>query len=215
MKSLLLTLLFITSLFIFVYIADENVLEKDIAFDTRVMAFVVAHTTPLLQKIMLMITFLGSSQFLLPVYIVLVVFFMIKKNIAYALDIAIIAISSTAVMYLLKQLFKRHRPLLPVSETTDGYSFPSGHTFTSFISCSIVAYLIWISSIKPVWKYAVIASLFLGSISIGLSRIILNVHFATDVIAAFCLGIVYILLAFWIIKKLRKKNEAHINLTGI
>ena len=215
MKSLLLTLLFITSLFIFVYIADENVLENEIAFDTRVMAFVAAHTTPLLKRIMLIITFFGSSQFLLPFYIVLVVYFIIKKNIVHALGIAIIAISSTAIMYLLKQLFKRHRPLLPVFETTDGYSFPSGHSFSSFIFFWIMAYLLWGSSIKLVWKYAAIVSLFLSSVTIGLSRIILNVHFATDVIAAFCLGIVYILLAFWVIKKLRKKNRAYDNLIEV
>ncbi len=214
-RTFLAILLFLTSLFIFIYIADENVLEKEIAFDTRVMAFVAAHTTALLKQIMLIITFFGSSQFLLPIYILLVLFFIIKKNKAYAVDIAIVAISSTAIMYLLKQLFKRHRPLLPVFETTDGYSFPSGHTFSSFIFCSILAYLIWTSSAKLVWKYVAIVSLFLSSVTIGLSRIILNVHFATDVIAAFCLGIVCILLAFWVIKKLRKKNQAYHNLIDV
>lgn len=129
------------------------------------------------------------------------------------MNIIIIAISSTAVIYLLKHLFKRHRPLFPVFETTEGCSFPSGHSFTSFIFFSIIAYLIWMSTIKWVWKYALIVTMFLSSMTIGISRIILNVHFATDVIAAFCLGIMYILLAFWGFKKLRPKNELNRNLT--
>lgn len=201
MKTLLLILLFITCLVVFIYIADENVLENEIAFDARVMAFVAAHTTPLLIRIMRIITFFGSSQFLLPAYVVLVIFFIVKKNITYALDIAFIAISSTALMYLVKQLFKRHRPLLPAFETTDGYSFPSGHSFSSFVFCSILGYLIWMLSIKRSWKFIAVFFLLSVSVAIGLSRIILNVHFATDVIAAFCLGIVYMLLAFWVIKK--------------
>lgn len=212
-KTIALTLLFLSSLFVFIYIANENVMENENAFDARVMAFVAAHTTPLFSRIMLKITFFGSAKFLLPAYIVLIAYLLLIRKSACALDIIIIAVSSTAVMYLLKHLFKRHRPLIPVFETTEGYSFPSGHSFTSFIFGSILAYLIWTSSIKWVWKYALIVSIFLSSMIIGISRIILNVHFATDVIAAFCLGIMYILLAFWELKRLHPHKELNRNST--
>jgi len=40
-------LLFIISLLVFSYIADENVLENNKVFDAKVMAYVAAHSTPL------------------------------------------------------------------------------------------------------------------------------------------------------------------------
>ena len=209
LQTLAAGILFVSSLFVFTYIADENVVENEIAFDTRVMAFVVAQATPLLTRVMLKITFFGSMQFLLPAYIVLVVYLLLKKKSFYAIYIAIVAISSTAVMYLVKQLFKRPRPLIPVFETTDGYSFPSGHSFTSFVFCSILAHILWTSSHKKNWKYFATFLLLLFSISIGVSRVILNVHFATDVIASFCLGIIWVLLSFWILNKIQRRNSGY------
>lgn len=198
------SLLFLTALVLFAYIADEIVLENNTAFDTAVMNYVRTHETPLLIKTMTVITFYGSAQFLLPAYILLIIFYLIKKNSAYAIDIAIIGISSTAVMFLLKNIFKRHRPAIPVIKNIVGYSFPSGHSLSSFIFCSVVAYLIFQSLLKKPLKYISTFLLLLISLTIGLSRIILNVHFASDVIAGFCLGLVLVLLSFSIIKKIRK-----------
>lgn len=79
-KNLAVTLLFIISLVGFIYIANENVLENEMAFDEIVMAFVAAHATPLFSRIMLKITFFGSAQFLLPAYIVLIAYLLLKKN---------------------------------------------------------------------------------------------------------------------------------------
>jgi membrane-associated phospholipid phosphatase len=205
LKAFAVGLLFIICLLVFAYIADENVLENNNSFDAKVMAFISSHRTATLIHIMQVITFFGSTQFLFPAYFILSGYLIWKKNTTYATDIIIIAISSTAVMFVLKQFFKRHRPLLPVGETLGNYSFPSGHSLSSFIFCSILAYLIWMSSIKIIWKYVAAFLLLLFSFTIGLSRIVLNLHFATDVIAGFCLGIIWVLLSFWIMKKIRKK----------
>ena len=206
LKVLAVLLLFISCLLVFAYIADENVLENNKVFDEKVIAYVAAHSTPLLVQVMQIITFFGSSYFLLPAYIVLIVFFLLKKQKAYAIDIAIIAISSTTVMFLLKEIFKRHRPLLPVGKILLSYSFPSGHSVSSFIFCSVLAYLVWMSPIKKIWKYIVALLLLLFAAVIGLSRIILNVHYATDVIAGFCFGTVWVVISFWVMRKIRNKT---------
>lgn len=209
LKVLAVLLLFISCLLVFACIADENVLENNKAFDEKVIVFVSAHSTPLLVQVMQIITFFGSAQFLLPAYIVLIVFFLWKKEKAYAIDIAIIAVSSTAVMFLLKEIFKRHRPLLPVDKTLVSYSFPSGHSVSSFIFCSVLAYLVWRSPVKKTWKYTVAFLLILFAAVIGLSRIVLNVHYATDVIAGFCFGIVWVIMSFWVMRKIRNKNPVN------
>lgn len=197
-------LLFAISLLVFAYIADENVIEKNNQFDNAVITYVQANTTPLLVQVMLVVTFFGSTQFLLPAYILLIVLLIWKNKKAIAIDISIIAISSTLVMFLLKEYFKRHRPDSALIKTIVGYSFPSGHSVSSFVFCSILAYLLWKTPISSFKKYTISLLLLLYTIAVGLSRIILLVHFATDVIAAYCFGIAWVLSSFWVIKKIRK-----------
>ncbi len=206
LQTLAVTVLFISSLLVFTYIADENVLENNNVFDNKVIAYMAAHSTPLLIRVMEIITFFGSMQFLLPVYILLIIYFLLKSNYVYATDIAIIASTSTGAMYLLKQLFKRHRPGLPLIENAVGYSFPSGHSLSSFIFCTMLAYILWMSPGKKTWKYVATFFLLIFSIAIGLSRIVLNVHYATDVIAGFCLGIIWVLVSFWLMNKIQRRN---------
>ena len=208
LKVFAVTFLFIAALVLFTYIADEIVLENNSVFDTEVMNYVHTHDTPLLIHVMMVVTFFGSSQFLLPAYILLIVFYIIKKNTAYAIDIAIIGISSTAIMFFLKSIFKRHRPPMPIVKTIVGYSFPSGHSVSSFIFCSILVYLVFQSSLTKTLKYIISFLLLLFALTIGLSRVVLNVHFASDVIAGFCLGLVLVILAFNVMRKIRKTHPA-------
>lgn len=63
LEALAVTVLFISSLFVFTYIADENVLENDGAFDSKIISYVAVHSSPLLIHIMEVITFLAQCNF--------------------------------------------------------------------------------------------------------------------------------------------------------
>src|SRR5215471_13373397 len=151
-------------------------------------------------------TFFGTIQFLIPAYAFLVAWFVSKKKYRIATDIAIVSISSSALMFALKDYFHRARPELPIIKSFSTYSFPSGHALCSFIFCSILIYLIDVSGVKGIWKWIFSLLLLLFSFIIGVSRIILRMHYPTDVIAGFCLGIVWVILCFWLLKKINYKN---------
>ena len=208
LKILAVAGLFLLSLFVFAYIADEAVLEHEDVFDNNVHAFFLAHSTPGFIQLMRDFTFLGSSYFLLPAYIVLILFFVIKKRYRYAIDISIIALSSFFLMQLLKQVFHRKRPDLPIIKGITSFSFPSGHSLSSFIFCSIVAYLVCNSAIRTIYKAMLTILLLLLAVTIGISRVVLNVHYATDVIAGFCLGVMWVILSFWIIRKINYRRTS-------
>lgn len=193
-------LIFLASVILFSYIADENILEKNYNFDTSVIAFVKVHKTPLLVNLMLIVTFFGSTKFLLPAYILIVGFFLWKHKNAIALEIGIIAGSSTLIMYLLKNYFHRHRPISVLADTLTSYSFPSGHSVSSSIFCGILSYLVWKTNISNFKKYLITFLLLLYTLAVGLSRIVLMVHFATDVIAGYCFSIAWLICSFWTIK---------------
>lgn len=49
---------------------------------------------------------------------------------------------------------------------------------------------------------------------IGISRIFLRMHYPTDVIASFCLGIVWVIISLWIFKKINRQYLVENNLSS-
>jgi undecaprenyl-diphosphatase len=198
--------IFLLALFTFSLIIHEALYEREDVFDNNAIHFFATHSSPGLIALMEKITFFGSTTFLFPAYIVLIGWYLIKKKYTYAADIAIIAISSTVMMFGLKQFFHRQRPQLPIIKGITGYSFPSGHSLSSFVFCTILIYLVWKGALHLGYKVVLTLILILCPLAIGLSRVVLNVHYATDVIGGFCLAIVWVILSFIFLRKIRKRK---------
>ena len=202
LKILLVPLLFIGALFIFAFLARTVVFKNEDLFDEDAFAFFKGYTTPVVVKVMRTISFFGSPRFFLPAYALLILFFLFRRQRRYALDISIVGVSSTALMFGLKDAFKRQRPDFPLLDRLTNYSFPSGHALCSFIFCSVLIYIIWNTHWKPAVKWLLSAFFFLFAISIGISRIVLRYHYASDVLAGFCLGFAWALLCMWLLKRI-------------
>ena len=71
-----------------------------------------------------------------------------------------------------------------------------------FVLKGATLFLIWQGKLRPLLKYVLMTLLFFFTVTIGISRIILNVHYTTDVIAGFCLGVMWVILSFWILNLL-------------
>jgi membrane-associated phospholipid phosphatase len=208
LKFLLLSLLFLGALLSFGYIVDEAVLETENRFDREVFELLAAYSTAEMVSVMASISFFGSSAFLFPAYAVITAFFLFRKRVRPAINIVVVALSSTAVLHLLKRVFRRERPESPLIESLSTYSFPSGHSVSSFIFSIIFIYLIWKTSLHRVLKWIGSVLLLLFSFTIGLSRIILKMHYPSDVVAGFCLGLIWVLLSFWLLRRIEKKSES-------
>lgn len=106
-------------------------------------------------------------------------------------------IGSTAVGLGVKFLVDRPRPspdLVHVILRLNSYSFPSGHVlyYTTFIG-----FLIFLSYtlLKPDWRRAILLVVLGGMVAlIGLSRIYEGQHWASDVLASYLLGSVWLSL---------------------
>ena len=207
LEVLALAVLFLLSLFVFSIIVHEAVFEKEDLFDQNVILFFRSHSSPQLIGVMETITFFGSTTFLLPAYLVIIAWQCIRGRYSYAIDTAIIAVTSTLMMFGLKAVFHRHRPDLPIIKGITGYSFPSGHSLSSFIFCTILGYLVTKSSWPGFVKTAAIVLLCICPLAIGISRIVLNVHYATDVIGGFCLAIVWVILSFAVLRRIRRSKN--------
>ncbi|TMI92591.1 MAG: phosphatase PAP2 family protein [Bacteroidetes bacterium] len=205
-KTLVVSLLFIISLFVFGFLAREVVSEDENSFDNNVFAFFKMHTTGGLIHVMRVLTFFGSTYFVIPAYIILIIVLSFLHRRSDAINVAIVAVSSTLLMLGLKEFFHRHRPELPLVKTLTNFSFPSGHALCSFIFCSVIIYLVDKGKLDLKWKWIFSILLVLLSIFIGISRIVLRYHYATDVLAGFCVGLVWVIFSLWLESKLTPRR---------
>ena len=177
------------------------------SFDEFIFSKLQPITSLSLTKLLLFITFFGTFNFLLPAYLVLIIYYLFKRKKFLYLPILFIGLSSTAALYSLKYLFKRPRPLDPLLHSVNGFSFPSGHSFSGFTFFGVLIYIVWQSKIKKIWKWILYVLLFIFAFSIGLSRIYLHVHFASDVLAGFCLSVIWLTISFWILQAVKKNRN--------
>ena len=103
-----------------------------------------------------------------------------------------IALSSLALMLLLKSLFKRKRPLSPLIKAVRGLSFPSGHAITAVTFYGLASYILWHLLPDGILKYALIAFFIVLILLIGFSRIYMRVHYPSDVLAGFVIGTLWL-----------------------
>lgn len=207
LRFLLVGLVFLLALLIFGYIANEIVLENEHGFDNMVFLKIAGITSQSMTAFMLFITFFGSTYFLFPAYILLIVYFLVyKKNRKLSLDVAAVGITSTIILFSLKYLFQRPRPLDPLVRTVNGFSFPSGHSFSSFTFLGLLIFIIWNHEMNPVLRWILTIFFFFFACAIAFSRVYLHVHYASDVIAGFCLCMVWLGLSIWLLKKIDKKT---------
>jgi len=206
LKTLLVSLLFIISIFVFGYIAHEIVGENETAFDEKAFHFFAGFNSPGFITINRILTFFGASYFSISAYIILLTILFLSGRKTDGINIAIIAVTSTALMFGLKEFFHRKRPDLPLIRTLDNFSFPSGHALSSFIFCSVLVYLVWKGGLHIAWKWVLSVLLMLFSICIGISRIVLRYHYASDVLAGFCLALAWVIFSLWLEKKLTSRK---------
>ena len=207
LRLVLILAIFAVVLFVFLFITDEIVLGHESGFDTSVFDFLASYTSPAITDVMLRFTFFGSMTFMLPAYILLASYYLFfKKNSVRSFDIAAIGLTSTGLMFLIKNIFKRHRPPHPLIPNVAGFSYPSGHSFSAFTFFGILIYILWLSKANLWVKWATSVLLFLFAFFIALSRVYLHVHYASDAIAGFCLSFLWLTICIRVFTYLHKKG---------
>ena len=213
LRQAIIILFFLACITVFLLILVEMVIEKENSLDILVFNKLRFITSPAMTKFMLVITFFGSFNFLLPAYIAVIIFDLYIKDKKLFLYIILIGVTSTGLMFLIKFLVKRLRPADPLLHAVNGFSFPSGHSFCSFTFFGILIYIVWKDTkMKKSLKWIVTCILFLFAFTIALSRVYLHVHYASDVLAGFCLSVIWLTFCYWVIKTISQGQLNRIKL---
>ncbi len=92
----------------------------------------------------------------------------------------------------LKQVFARVRPVHEHGfAVADGFSFPSGHTSGAVAVYGMLAVLV-LRLAPPRWQLPALLALVALVFAIGCSRVLLQVHWASDVLAGFASGLAWL-----------------------
>ncbi len=206
-EMLVVVLVFLASFIVSIYIIKNIVLEAKGNFDTAVSNYVGQYVSDSNTSVMNFFTFFGSQFFLVPVYLLLIAYYLFfKKDRWMGLKVAAVSISSLLIMFSLKQFFGRERPLMPLLNEVNGLSFPSGHSFMSFSLCGILIYIIHKMPWDRSLKYLAYLLLLTVTFFVGLSRIYLRVHYPSDVVAGFCMGMIWVVISLFVIKTIERKS---------
>lgn len=169
---------------VFIFLSYNVKTNEYLQFDKTI--YNLLYFSNLTTIIMKLITFMGSKY-----VVILVAILILIKNKKYGIYISINLILITTIQIVLKNIFLRERPIdINIIEET-GYSFPSGHSLTAMAFYGFIIYLIYKSNIKNKKIYIFLLGILI--FLIGISRIYLGVHFATDVIAGFIISIIFLI----------------------
>jgi membrane-associated phospholipid phosphatase len=198
-RLLVFIVIFCGALYLFAYLVEEVLWEKEEELDESVFHFFDSQlVSDELTRIMETVSYFASSAFLQMAYAVLVIIYLFQKNYRRVLEVAFIGLGGFAINFVMKSTFRRVRPSDPLIEPLHNFSFPSGHATSAFIFYGLVAFLAWKSKLPDAAKAVVVTLLLFFSILIGVSRVYLRVHFPSDVIAGFCIGLAWLVLTLYI-----------------
>ena len=167
----------------------EEVLEQErFAFESPLMLWIHAHTAPGLLHLSTALHVLGGPEVMGPVFVAVTVALWFRQR-AQAV-FALYALGGAVLLNaLMKLVFHRPRPeLWPRAVTENGASFPSGHSMFAAALWSVATLLLW----RTRWRWPALGLGVAYSLLMGGSRLVLGVHYPTDVLVGLLTGLAWV-----------------------
>ena len=134
-------------------------------------------------------TTIGSTAVMSSLGVFIGIWFITRKKWRSAAILLLSTFSTAFIILLLKHLFSISRPEFALQYIANDPSFPSGHAGMAAVFFTVIAYLSAPKIYSWIKRELMIVVCVLMIILIGLSRLVLNVHWASDVIAGWALGV--------------------------
>lgn len=187
----------ISLLLLFIINTILVITNKVIFIDKSIYSFIIKYSSEVTTTIMKIITFFGSTIWIVVLSILIFIMFLVLKQKDKAYKIASSIILSTIINNIVKIIIRRPRPeYITVVEKT--FSYPSGHTMASTTLYGILLYLLLKSNLKKTYK--IVFGIILGILPllVGISRIYLGAHFFTDVFGGYLLSGIILTIIYYI-----------------
>ena len=188
------------------------------SIDPPIWQWMVDHRSPALTSVAIFITDIGSTVSMTIIAVATIIFLLFKRRRGDALLVAVVAAGAGLLVTVGKATVGRQRPPVDfrlVKETNE--SFPSGHALASAAILGVVLVVLLPSIRSRAARICILVGVGLFVLAIGLSRLYLGVHWATDVLGGWVTGLAWLALCLtvrqvW--RKTRGRPELLVSETG-
>lgn len=162
--------------------------------------------SPGLAGVMRDLSGLGSTVVLTLVTVMAVVYLLIIGAWRTAVLMAGAALSGTYLVSVSKAVFSRLRPDAAYADMAlTSYSFPSGHASMSAVVFLMLGALCASTRQRRAERVAILSAAAVIVLLVGLSRVVLGVHWATDVLGGWAFGMAWALGGLWLAGRLARR----------
>jgi undecaprenyl-diphosphatase len=164
---------------------------------------------PLVEAVMRELSALGSTPVMTLFTVLAAGYLCVAGRVARAAAVSLAMVSASLAVVTLKAGFGRARPDPSLAALVqDGLSFPSGHASMSAVFYLTVGVLL--AQRQERWRmraFLVGIATFMA-VLVGVTRVMLGVHWASDVLAGWCFGAGWAAVWFWLAAHLRDARRA-------
>ncbi len=193
--------------FIFLEITFDVIAKEVSATDMSIMNFVYIFRNLSFAKYFLFFTDIGDWQGVVIFGIVFILFLLMMGKRREAIFSSFTLLFGEMSYALIKIIIARPRPSIFYSLVPrSGFSFPSGHSVGSMVFYGFTGYLIMRMLKKRSLKYLVLIATAVIILSIGFSRIYLGVHWTSDVLGGWTLGLSIAVFSAFLLKEAEGKR---------
>jgi membrane-associated phospholipid phosphatase len=176
---------------LFAKLAEDVAEQETQQLDLATLHWIQQFRSPTMDLLAQGASLLGS-ELLVVAGVAVFILFTVQRRWGGAVALILVTGGAQLLNDILKELFQRTRPSpLPGSWIpSQSFSFPSGHAMVAAAFYGFLGYLAW-RSLAGGRRWLVSGALLIVVILIGLSRMYLNVHYLTDVIAGYIAGFIW------------------------
>ena len=199
--------------FVFVELAEQVRLNTSAVYraDQAIHTWFGQDRRPAMIVLLRAATNLGGTAGMAALVAVVVAILLVRKERASAIFVVVTGVTGALLNLGLKMIFARARPDLATALTVSRYfSFPSGHAMGSFITLGALAYV----ALRQHWSWAIKSAVLAIALTlvvlVGLSRVYLGVHWASDIAGGWSAGTVWLtaaVMAFEMLLRLRQRRR--------
>jgi membrane-associated phospholipid phosphatase len=165
--------------------------QEAFSLDRSLLLWIHQFANPQLDSVMLFVTALGDPGMIITVFISTIGWLGMKRRYADGIRFSIACGGGLLINQVMKLFFAKPRPELWARLISEhSFSFPSGHAVGSMVVYGFIAYIL--SKEVPVYRRHIYGIASILIIAIGFSRLYLGVHYPTDIIAGYGVGILWL-----------------------
>lgn len=188
----------------------ESIIQQDpiVAVDSRLANLLMTFRSEPWVTVFLWVTLLGKWQMVGLFLLAAVIIMWVQRQRYYILPLLVAIAGSEVITTIGKFTLHRPRPVgLVPAYIEHSFSFPSGHATIAIALYGFITYYLWQQVRAWRWK---VNLLFVGIIiilAVGLSRLYLGVHFLSDVLSGYLVGLLWLIVGITIVEWQKSRRQ--------